>query len=289
MSAAYEIGVNLTSAAIGAAAGLGWTYSANRFKYRHHRAFWRFLEKPTVFVVGDLEPGVLLGTLPNALEQVVGQEQDRQRIVDTIMAHLNTQEISGLIGRGDLDAIVNMVAKFASLRLPAETRVLHPSQVGERRNQNLVLIGGNDANSLTNALAPRLGCRLASIINDKGHNVVRDSRHNVDYEVTWQRQPTANGATVLVDYGILARGRNPYNLEHEVLLIAGAHGLGSLAAAEVSLSPKYEKRLYNDLKEYNGSFECLVRYKRVDGGPDDGQVTIDLEFSRGLDVPPHQP
>jgi hypothetical protein len=118
-----------------------------------------------------------------ALEQVVGQEQDRQRIVATIMAHLNTQEISRLIGRGDLDAIVNMVAKFASLRLPAETHVLHPSQVvGERRNQNLVLIGGNDANSLTNALAPRLGCRLASIINDKGHNVVRDSRHDVDYQ-----------------------------------------------------------------------------------------------------------
>lgn len=284
MSAAYEIGINLTSAAIGAIAGVGWTYGRNKFKYRQHRAFWRFLEEPTIFVVGDLEPDVLLGTLPDALKQVVSREQDRQLIVDAIKRHLNTQEISGLIGRGDLDAIVNVVSKFASLRLPAQTLVLHPSQVGERRNQNLVLIGGRDTNSLTNAVAPRLGCQLESLINDAGHNVVRDKRLSKDYPVSWNRQPDANGEVLNVDYGILARGPNPYNLEREVLLIAGAHGLGSLAAAEVSLSPEFEERLHNNMKQYKGGFECLVSYKRVDGGPDDGHVTIALELSRGLDT-----
>ena len=54
MSAAYEIGINLASAAIGAIAGTGLTYGRNKFKYRQHRAFWRFLEKPTIFVIGDL-------------------------------------------------------------------------------------------------------------------------------------------------------------------------------------------------------------------------------------------
>jgi hypothetical protein len=202
------------------------------------------------------------------------------------MRHINTQEISGLIGRGDLDAIVKMVAKFVSLRLPAEPLVLHPSQVRERRDQNLVLIGGNDTNSLTNTMAPLLGCHLGTLVNNEGHNVVNDSRLKVNYPVTWQVTPDANGEIVRKDYGILARGRNPYNVNREVLLIAGAHGLGTLAAAEVIVSPEFEHRLYNDFIQYDGSFECLVSYRRTDGGPSDGQVTVYLEMSRPLDSPP---
>ncbi len=199
------------------------------------------------------------------------------------MSHINTQEISGLIGRGDLDAIVNMVVKFASLRLPAKPLILHPSQIGEHRNQNLVLIGGKDVNSLTPVMTPR-GCHLEALTNDAGRNVVRDFRLNTDYPVRWQSEPNANGEIIREDYGILARGRNPINPETRVLLIAGAHGLGTLAAAEVSLSSKFERRLYRDLKEYNGNFECIVKYTRIDGGPSDGRVTIDLEFSRPLHI-----
>lgn len=158
MNVGYEIGINLASAGIGAVLGGSGTYLADRFRYRHHRAFWRFLKGPTVFVVGDLAPDILLNTLPDTLKSAVTGQQDWRLIVETIQSHLNTQEVSGLIGRGDLDAIVRMVAKFASMRLPAKTLVLHPSQVRERRTQNLVLIGGNDTNSLTNDVAPRLGC-----------------------------------------------------------------------------------------------------------------------------------
>jgi hypothetical protein len=283
MNAEYDIAVNLVSAAIGASVGASWTYGVNIFRYRQHRAFWRFLEKPTVFVVGDLAPSVLLGTLPDVLKDVTIGQQDPRLITERIMSHLNTQEISGLIGRGDLDAIVSLVWKFASMRFTSRPVVLHPSQVRDRIDHNLILIGGRDTNSLTNTLAPRLGCRLETLMNDEGHNVIRDSRLNVDHPVTWQGTPDASGEISRMDYGILARGRNPHNPEREVLLVAGAHGLGSLAAAEICLNPKFEKRLYNDLRQYNGNFECLVSYKKVEGGPSDGQVTIDLEFSRSLD------
>ena len=253
-------------------------------KYRRHRAFWSFLERPTIFVVGDLGTSVLLSTLSDALQYVVSEEDHRQLIVDKIINHISSQEISGLIGRGDLDAIVNMVIRFASLRLPAKPLILHPSEVDdEQRNYNLVLIGGKDVNSLTKVLTPR-GCHLEALTNNEGRNVVRDSRLNVDHPVRWQSEPNFNGEILREDYGILTRGRNPNNSESEVLLMAGAHGLGTLAAAEVSLSSKFERRLYHDLKEYNGNFECLVRYTRTDGGPSDGHVTIDLEFSRGLDI-----
>ena len=84
---------------------------------------------------------------------------------------------------------------------------------------------------------------------------------------------------------ILARGPNPFNPESQVLILAGAHGLGSLAAAEVCLSKKFEKQLHNNLVQFAGNFECLVSYEQVDGGPDDGNVTIDLELSRSLQFP----
>lgn len=285
MNAEYDIAINLTSAAIGAIAGASWTYGANIFRYREHRAFWRFLEKPTVFVVGDLAPSVLLGTLPDVLKDAPLRQQDPRLITEIIMSHLGTQEVSGLIGRGDLDAIVSIVGKFASMRSTSRPLVVHPSQIRDRIDHNLILIGGRDTNSLTNTLAARLGCRLETLMNDEGHNVIRDSRLNVDFPVTWQGAPDGGGEILRRDYGILARGRNPHNSEREVLLIAGAHGLGSLAAAEICLSPKFEKRLYNDFRQYNGNFECLVSYERKEGGPSDEPPTIDLEFSRPLNGP----
>lgn len=285
VNAEYDIGINLISAAIGAIAGASWTYGANTFRYREHRAFWRFLEKPTVFAVGDLAPNVLLGTLPDVLKDVPLRQQDPQLITEIIMNHVGTQEVSGLIGRGDLDAIVSIVGKFASMRSTSRPLVVHPSQIHDRINHNLILIGGRDTNSLTNTLAGRLGCRLETLMNDEGHNVIRDSRLNVDFPVTWQGVPDDGGEILRRDFGILARGRNPYNPDRDVLLIAGAHGLGSAAAAEICLSPKFEKRLYNDFRQYNGNFECLVSYERGEGGTSDGQPKINLEFSRPLNSP----
>src|SRR5262249_43242299 len=182
----------------------GWTYGSKRVKYRHHRAFWKFLDEPTIFVVGGFAPNVLLGTLDEELKQVIGQEQDRRLLVDRVMNHLNRQEISGLVGQGDLDAIVTMIGRFASLRLPTNPVIVHPTQVGERRYQNLVLVGGKDVNSLTEMLTPRLGCHLEALTGDDGHNVIRDSRLNVDYPAMSSDEPGANGEIRRVDYGVLA-------------------------------------------------------------------------------------
>jgi hypothetical protein len=285
MHVGYDIFVDLLSAAIGATASALMAYCRKTFKYRRRRAFWRFLDKPTVIVVGDLAPEVLLGNLPGALKDVADTQQGRILITEKIINFLHEQEISGIIGRGDLGAIAAIMARLVTMRIPTRPLVLHPSQVRDRRDHNLILIGGNDTNSMTCMIAPRLGCQLESLINNQGHNVVRDSRLDVDHPVTWQRIPKANGEILHRDYGILARGPNPYNPEREVLLLAGAHGLGSLAAAEVCLRAKFERRLYNDLRQFNGAFECLVSYQRLDGGPDDGKITIELEFSRGLRVP----
>lgn len=284
MATAYAIITNLISVPIAAAIGAFWTFGRSRFRYRRQRAFWRFLEEPTVLVIGDLAPEILLGTLADALDDMPGMQQDRQMIIDRVKNHLYRQEISGLIGRGDLDAMVKILTRIASMRLWSSPVVLHPSQVYERKTQNLILIGGKDTNSLTSLIAPRIGCQLESLIDSKGHNVIRDLKLDQDYQVTREAKSDAEGGILRRDYGILACGTNPYNPERKVILLAGAHGLGSLAAAEICLSQKFEKRLYYDLLQFNGNFECLVSYQRVDGGPDDGKVTIDLELSRGLQL-----
>jgi hypothetical protein len=285
MNAGYDIFINLISAVIGAVVGVVWAFSRNKFRYRRQRAFWRFLEEPTVLVIGDLAPEVLTGTLADTLEDIVDTQEKRQMIIDRVVSHLYTQEISGFTGRGDLDAMVKILARIASMRFWSRPEVLHPSEVYERRAQNLILIGGKDTNSLTSVIAPRIGCQLEPLLNSQGHNVVRDSRLGVELGVE-PAKPGAEGGVLRKDYGVLARGPNPFNPEREVLLLAGAHGLGSLAAAEICLNGEFEKRLYNDLLQFKGNFECLVSYERVDGGPDDGKVTIKLEFSRGLQSPP---
>ena len=285
MNAGYAIVVNLISAGIGATAAAFWAFGKNKLKYRRQRAFWRFLEKSTVLVIGDLVPEVLLGTLDDALKDVMNSQQDRQLIIDRVMSHLYTQEISGLIGRGDLDAMVRILARITSMRFWSSPAVLHPPQVSERRTQNLILIGGTDTNAFTSVIAPRIGCQLESLIDSEGHNVVRDSRLGVDHRATSEPIPGAAGGRLTKDFGIIVRGPNPFNMDCEVLILAGAHGLGSLAAAEICLGEKNEKRLYHDLLEFNGHFECLVSYRRVDGGPGDGEETIELEFSRGLQFP----
>lgn len=285
MNVAYEIGINLVSAAIGASIGVFWTFGKSALRYRRQRAFWRFLEKPTVLVVGDLAPEVLLETLADSLVDMADTQRDRQSIIERVLTHLHKHEISGLVGRGDLDAMARILDRVGSTRPLLRPLVVHPSHVRERRTQNLILIGGKDTNSLTRVIAPRMGCQLESSIDSEGHNVIHDSKLDKDYKVTWDAAPNTNGIALRKDYGVLARGRNPFNPDSQVLILAGAHGLGSLAAAEICLSKKFEKRLHNDLLQFDGNFECLVSYEQVDGGPDDGTVTIDLELSRSIQFP----
>ncbi len=117
--------------------------------------------------------------------------------------------------------------KFASFRLPVDTLILGPTQAREHQTHNLVVIGGKDVNSVTEELTSRMGCQLEPLTNEKGRNVVRDHRLNVDHPVTWQNEPDANGEIHRVDYGILTRGCHPDDRSREVLLLAGAHGLGT--------------------------------------------------------------
>jgi len=85
-----------------------------------------------------------------------------------------------------------------------------------------------------------------------------------------------------VDYGILARTVNPENSRREILLLAGAHGGGTQAAAEVSVRDRYKSRLRHEIRSSTAGFECLVRYEHteVDGIR---RQQFSLEFCRSLE------
>lgn len=270
-----DITINLVSAGLAGGATAAWFAGRRTWRHRNSRAFWKFLEEPTLFVVGELPSDVLLNTLEPMLEKRVGSVTDPRALVKAIVSHVQDQEISGLIGRGDFDAIATMVARFAALNLPPEPRIVAPNDVTKAMKlaNNLVLIGGKDVNSLTEEYYTSLGCELEPTINDEGRNMVRDHQLNVDHVVS----PTAEDSGIphtVVDYGVLVRGRSPLNSEREVVIIAGAHGLGTLAAAEVSVGEGFQSDLRHYLNKHKQGFECLVEYKRNDTARGKGHPEI---------------
>jgi hypothetical protein len=275
----YEVAVNLGSATAGAALATAAVKVRRAVRYRSGRTFWEFLERPTVIVVGEMQSGVLLNTLDSALISSIPAESDRRPLVETITKHVGRQELSGLIGRGDYDSLVDMLIQFKALGLPFRHDVLHPMHVGARKTDNLILLGGTDVNPLTGTIGRRIGCQLEIAMNAAGRNAVRDNRLNSEYPVDDGSQVNARGEKVELDYGILARGRNPENPDSEVLIIAGAHGLGTWAATQVALNSEHQRAILRATKDYKSGVEALVRYERS-GGPPEPHVTISLEWTR---------
>ena len=282
MGPGYDIATNLVAAAIGALSTTGAGRFKHWYRYRFHEAFWSFLGEPTIFVVGELESNVLMNTLHEALENLVDQRIDRRVLTEEIVKHVEDQEISGLIGRGDVDAIINMVVRFATLRVPSKPVILAPSAITDTRDRNLVIIGGPDVNPFADGLFSRLGCQLQTGRNDEGRNIVRDLKLHTEYPVESAGRFNSQGEPISLDYGVLVRGYNPESPQRTVLLLAGAHGHGTFAVSEICLRNEDQRRLAHDLRDYNGRFECLVRYERVTDGPSKGFTTIELEFSRRL-------
>jgi S-layer like family, C-terminal region len=281
----YDIAINLASAAIGGSLVTGFA-GAQRFRAKRDERFWKFLENDTLFVVGELQSDVLMNTLYDALEARIPTNEDRQNLVDSIIRHVRGQELSGLIGRGDFDAIVNLVVKYASLKMPDKPKIVHPPEVvGAEKRKNLVLIGGPDVNSLTESMSPRLGCRLSVKMNSSGRNVVYDDRLKTEHPAKDLVEPDDHGEVRILDYGMLVRARNPDNPDSEVMILAGAHGLGTLAATEVCTKMSDQKRLTTDLGQFHNRLECLVSYERTDVNTNTGSAKTKIEFSREIDEP----
>lgn len=268
-----DVSTNLLAAMIGAVALAVWQMVRRWRRFRGPRKFWApFLTAECICVTGNMSPQILSETLHSNNEEAVRTAA----LLPVLQEHIREQELSGIMGRGDHDAVVQVQAGLARFGLESTVPERAGRLSGEELRKNLVVVGGPDVNSTTATLLERLPCQLVVTRNDEGRNIVRDLVHGQDYG------PSVDPAGRPRDYGILVRAKNPDDPTKVVLILAGAHGFGSLAAAVVAFSNAIE--LQRQWQVFDSDFECLVCHERGDDR-DDSPSRSSLVFSRRLSSP----
>lgn len=257
MGVGYDLAVNLGAALSGAALTAAGARATRLGRSRRTRKFWRFLHEPTLFVIGELESATLLNTLDATLARFADDATERERMSAAVVEHVRRQERSRLIGLGDFRALSVLIEAFAAAGLPFRHEIVSAADIGAREStHNLVLIGGTDVNSLTDKLARDMGCQLLAQADEQRRNLVRDNGSLGSAQDYAAGVVTGNGGDAIVDYGVLARGRHPDHAERTVVLLCGAHGLGTLAAATVAADRAFTRTV----NSAPAQFEAIVEY-----------------------------
>jgi GrpB-like predicted nucleotidyltransferase (UPF0157 family) len=272
LSTIGDVAANLVAAAIGATLVTLWHILVVRRRFRRMREFWRpFASGNSLCVTGNLSPLVLSETFLGLAEE--SNRASLQAVLPSLQDHIGGQEISGLMGRGDHDAVVEVQAGLARIGLASTLPELVGLPSDKELENNLIVIGGPDVNELTRSLLERLPIKLIITRNAAGRNIVRDLVHGQDYE------PAVEESGKVRDYGILVRAPNPYDRSKYVLILAGAHGFGSRAAAVVAF--KEEDALRQLASISAAGFECLI-YNERDGIQEDSPQNTSIVMMREL-------
>ena len=249
-----DLSVNLAAAAIGALVVWVWRAVGAWSSIRGSRRLWRPFTKDRSFcITGNISPLALFEDFPRTIDEA--RRISVQDVLPSLQSHVGDQELSGLMGRGDHDAIVQVQAGLARCGLKKTVTELYESPSREAREANLIVIGGPDVNDLTRTLLDKLPVNFTIARNGRGRNVIRDMVHNHEYEPV---NDEARGR--IRDYGLLIRAVNPYGKAKSVMILAGAHGFGSLAAATVAFQDEVVQKRLAPLS--NVGFECLVCHER---------------------------
>lgn len=140
---------------------------------------------------------------------------------------------------------------------------LSSEPLASRRSGDVIAIGGPKNNEVTADF-------LELLVESTGIEMTNN-------EIIWRGDDTF-GATVrdgnvVDDVGLLVRARNPYSPAHRVILIAGVHTYGTVAAAEYLVSRKARRRFRER------DFAAVVKTKVRDGHSSDPMVLEELETS----------
>lgn len=218
-----EISINLIAASIGGAAVWLATRTRRRLKLLRARRFWRSLcSRTPLIVIGapDLEP-------------------------------LNKWEKSGMVGKGDIIALVDIQNQLRELGFEGKIVESKELNSGDHR-KDLVLIGGPDGNSVTATMMREIDRVLSYEFtwNSGVGNVVIDrttgSTSAPQYDESGD--PTS-------DYGLIIRSVNPLAPKKaEIVILAGCWGFGTAAAAELLRDRKFLRQ-----QRKSKHFETLVK------------------------------
>jgi hypothetical protein len=119
------------------------------------------------------------------------------------------------------------------------------------KRQHLVVIGGPIPNKMTGYLLsqPELAYEFGG---EDGHSIVR--RGDSSFAIT----PVRNGDTVLRDYGILTRMKNPYDRSKDAIIACGSFGWGTQAALRVLSDGESLERLALAGRHFQLICTCVV-------------------------------
>ncbi|WP_328332960.1 hypothetical protein OHA70_15330 [Kribbella sp. NBC_00382] len=244
---------NLLAAAIGGGLAWGWRIARKRAVSKDVRAMWGpFLTENSCIVQGSLSAQTLSEDLPGR----VPAELREQAVImlPHVVKNLAEQEPSGLMGKGDHEAIVRVQAGLAKAGRRRMLPVRSDDNLGDSRSDNLIVVGGLDVNEVTNDLLGRLRCSVTIARDEFDRNYVEDLVHRQRWSMTPSEKDTW-------DYGIVVRAPSPYQKGKYVVVLAGASGYGCMAAADVAVNAT--KRMADLSREHPHGFECIVSYHRT--------------------------
>lgn len=262
---------NLLAAAVGAALAWGWRIAQKRAGSKDVRAMWGpFMGEDACIVQGSLSAQMLSEDLPDRVPDDL--KEQATKLLPCVVKNLAEQEPTGLMGRGDHEAIVRVQAGLAKAGRRHMVTVRADDKLGDRRDDNLIVVGGLDVNEVTKDLLKRLNCTVTIARDESDRNFVEDLIHK-------QRWVMTEDQNDIWDYGIIVRAPSPYKKGKHVIVLAGVYGYGCMAAAYVAVNAI--KRVADLSREFPRGFECIVSYHRT-GTAASSSETSDIVLFREL-------
>ncbi len=226
MDILLDIGVNLVAGLIGFFIGWIWQGLRKTFKLRKARKFWKPIAK-------------------NEMRIVVGRHHK-----------FKSFEPSGFLGVGSAIGLAELNTQLESLGLRNFSTTYPDRLNGDDLKSNLILIGGPDANAITNEAITRIKTTL-KFGNPETHEIaIYDSQTQTTYAPTIKK----NSDELVKDYGVILKTSNPFAPKKQLLLIAGSFGYGVWAGVRYLKSKEF---VADPIVSSGKSFECLVEVDMV--------------------------
>lgn len=160
-------------------------------------------------------------------------------------------EASTLMGTGDGIALGIIMGALNKVGVKDIDVIPAYNFSGDRYKDNLVLIGGPDANTASRHFYEKMTTNLRFSNPDLNQISLFDATDSSTFFPHFDKQEQVSG-----DYGISIKTQNPYNSEADIILIAGCYGFGTCSAAQLFESTQLLNKL--DGYESENGFEALT-------------------------------
>lgn len=160
-------------------------------------------------------------------------------------------EASTLMGTGDALALGKIIGTLNNVGIKNIDVIPTYNFSGDRYQDNLILIGGPDANKLTREVFDRLATNFRFGNPDKNEIALFDFNKHESYIPKYN-----STGQVIGDYGFAFKSQNPFNPDTNIIILAGCFGFGTCAAAQLFENEKLLEKI-EGFEEEQG-FEVLV-------------------------------